>query len=37
MFENKHDGKNNLCGEKIRVLRFKNPSKLIKYPHGIDE
>lgn len=28
MFKNKNDGKNNLCGEKIRDLRMHYPSKL---------
>lgn len=28
MFKNKNDGKNNLCGEKIRALRLGYPSKL---------
>ena len=28
MFKNKNDGRNNLCGEKIRALRMQYPSKL---------
>ena len=28
MFKNKNDGKNNLCGEKIRELRMSYPTKL---------
>ena len=28
MFKNKNDGKNNLCGERIRELRLSHPSKL---------
>lgn len=28
MFKNKHDGKNNLCGEKVRALRQGYPCKL---------
>lgn len=28
MFKNKYDGKNNLCGEKIRELRLSYPTKL---------
>ena len=28
MFKNKNDGKNNLCGEKIRALREASPEKL---------
>ena len=28
MFKNKNDGKNNLCGEKIRALRLQSPTKL---------
>ena len=28
MFKNKNEGKNNLCGEKIRTLRLNYPSKL---------
>ncbi|MBQ9803068.1 MAG: helix-turn-helix transcriptional regulator [Clostridia bacterium] len=28
MFKNKNEGKNNLCGEKIRALRMASPSKL---------
>jgi transcriptional regulator with XRE-family HTH domain len=28
MFKNKNDGRNNLCGEKIRTLRLAYPSKL---------
>jgi transcriptional regulator with XRE-family HTH domain len=28
MFKNKNEGKNNLCGEKIRNLRLGYPSKL---------
>ena len=28
MFKNKNEGKNNLCGEKIRALRLEYPSKL---------
>ena len=28
MFKNKNDGKNNLCGEKIRELRLAYPTKL---------
>lgn len=28
MFKNKNDGKNNLCGEKIRELRMRYPTKL---------
>ena len=28
MFKNKNEGKNNLCGEKIRALRLSHPSKL---------
>ena len=28
MFKNKNEGKNNLCGEKIRALRLAYPSKL---------
>jgi len=28
MFKNKNEGKNNLCGEKIRALRLGYPSKL---------
>lgn len=28
MFKNKNDGRNNLCGEKIRELRLTYPSKL---------
>ena len=28
MFKNKNEGKNNLCGEKIRELRLANSSKL---------
>ena len=28
MFKNKNEGKNNLCGEKVRILRLAYPSKL---------
>ena len=28
MFKNKNEGKNNLCGEKIRTLRLNYPTKL---------
>ena len=28
MFKNKSDGRNNICGEKIRELRLSNPEKL---------
>lgn len=28
MFKNKNDGKNNLCGEKIKELRLNYPTKL---------
>ncbi len=28
MFKNKNDGRNNLCGEKIRALRLSYPTKL---------
>ena len=28
MFKNKNDGRNNLCGEKIRALRLGYPTKL---------
>ncbi len=28
MFKNKKNGKNNLCGEKLRALRLAYPSKL---------
>lgn len=28
MFKNKNEGKNNLCGEKIRTLRLAHPTKL---------
>ncbi len=28
MFKNKNDGRNNLCGEKIRALRMQSSSKL---------
>ena len=28
MFKNKNNGKNNLCGEKIRSLRLSLPTKL---------
>ena len=28
MFKNKNEGKNNLCGEKIRALRLGHSSKL---------
>ena len=28
MFKNKNEGKNNLCGEKIRKLRLAYPTKL---------
>ncbi len=28
MFKNKNEGRNNLCGEKIRELRLAYPSKL---------
>ena len=28
MFKNKNQGKNNLCGERIRALRLAYPSKL---------
>ena len=28
MFKNKNQGRNNLCGEKIRTLRLHSPSKL---------
>jgi transcriptional regulator with XRE-family HTH domain len=28
MFKNKNDGKNNLCGEKVRQLRIAYPTKL---------
>ena len=28
MFKNKNNGKNNLCGERIRELRLAYPSKL---------
>ena len=28
MFKNKNDGKNNLCGEKVRELRENFPTKL---------
>ena len=28
MFKNKNDGRNNLCGEKIRTLRMQSPTKL---------
>ena len=28
MFKNKNDGRNNLCGDKIRQLRLSHPTKL---------
>ena len=28
MFKNKNDGKNNLCGEKVKELRLAYPTKL---------
>ena len=28
MFKNKNDGRNNLCGDKIRALRLGYPTKL---------
>ena len=28
MFKNKNEGKNNLCGERVRALRLGYPSKL---------
>ena len=28
MFKNKNEGRNNLCGEKIRALRLAHPTKL---------
>ena len=28
MFKNKNDGKNNLCGERIRTLRLAFPEKM---------
>lgn len=28
MFKNKNEGRNNLCGEKVRELRLAYPSKL---------
>ena len=28
MFKNKNDGKNNLCGDKIRTLRLSFPTRL---------
>ncbi len=28
MFKNKNEGKNNLCGDKIRALRLAYPTKL---------
>ncbi len=28
MFKNKNEGKNNLCGEKVRALRLSFPTKL---------
>lgn len=28
MFKNKAEGKNNLCGERIRMLRLASPQKL---------
>ena len=28
MFKNKNDGRNNLCGEKIRELRLNHPTTL---------
>ena len=28
MFKNKNDGRNNLCGERIRELRTSHPTKL---------
>ncbi len=28
MFKNKNEGKNNLCGERVRELRLAYPSKL---------
>ena len=28
MFKNKTEGRNNLCGEKVRELRFNYPTKL---------
>ena len=28
MFKNKNEGKNNLCGEKVRELRLNYPTKL---------
>jgi len=28
MFKNKNDGRNNLCGDKIRALRLSYPTKL---------
>jgi transcriptional regulator with XRE-family HTH domain len=28
MFKNKNEGKNNICGEKIRDLRLSHPTKL---------
>ena len=28
MFKNKNDGRNNLCGERIRALRLGYPTKL---------
>lgn len=28
MFKNKNEGKNNLCGERVRALRLAHPTKL---------
>ncbi|MBR2926338.1 MAG: helix-turn-helix transcriptional regulator [Clostridia bacterium] len=28
MFKNKNDGRNNLCGENVRILRLSSPKKL---------
>ena len=28
MFKNKNEGRNNLCGERIRALRLNEPTKL---------
>lgn len=28
VFKNKNEGKNNLCGEKLRALRLSNPTRL---------
>ena len=28
MFKNKNEGKNNLCGDNVRILRLSHPTKL---------